>query len=76
MPGVSNDANHCFGCDSEDVEFGSLMPLRVTTVKVTIPDGRNVEVDNPRGSKDFNVCRSCYLAQYAEVYPGEPLPAV
>ena len=74
MPGMYNDANHCFGCDSEEIKYQSLKPQRATNITRTLPDGRNTEVDVIKGSKDYNVCEPCYLAQYAEVYPGDDLP--
>ena len=74
MPGLHNSPNECFGCDSTDIRYQSLLPQRVVNIEKTIPDGRNIIVDLPRKNSDFNVCEPCYLAQYAEVYPGDPLP--
>ncbi|KKL79434.1 hypothetical protein LCGC14_2014880 [marine sediment metagenome] len=52
----------CAFCPKGKIEFVSLKSLVVQ--------------GNEIAAHDLNVCRDCYLAQFAEVYPDAEAPAV
>ena len=71
MGNKDSDKNHCYECGSEAIRYRSLLPSEPHFIDRE-PDGKILQA---RGfSGDYNVCASCYVTQWREVYPDTEVP--